>query len=86
MFFTIYDKTDGVWLAPTRLAGRKWAPGVIAVFENRSDPQPSYLIWLGWQSGEISFIRDYRHAPHVVTGTDLLLAADIKSAGAIATA
>lgn len=44
MFFTIYAKTDGVWLAPTWLAGRNWAPEVIAVFENHADPSQSYLI------------------------------------------
>lgn len=56
------------------------------VFEIRADPQPRYLIWIECQSGEISFIRDYRHVPHVVTGAKLVLAADLKSAGAVATA
>src|SRR5207248_7244490 len=55
MFFTIYDTFDGLWLAPAWLEGRE----VIAVFENRADPKPSYLMWLEWRDGRISFIRDY---------------------------
>ena len=45
MFFGIYAKLDPVWLAPAWLEGRE----VIAVFENRADPKPSYLMWLEWQ-------------------------------------
>ena len=53
----IYAKIDGVWLAPAWLEGRE----VIAVFENRADPKPSYIMWLEWRDGQISFIRDYRY-------------------------
>jgi hypothetical protein len=42
LFFTIYAKSDGVWLAPAWLEGRE----VIAVFEDRADPKPSYMMWL----------------------------------------
>jgi hypothetical protein len=52
-FFTIYAKFDGVWLAPAWLEGRE----VIAVFQNRADPKPSYVMWLEWRDGRISFIR-----------------------------
>ena len=41
-FFTIYAKFDWVWLAPAWLEGRE----VIAVFENRADPKPDYVMWL----------------------------------------
>ena len=41
LFFTIYAKSDGVWLAPAWLEGRE----VIAVFEDRADPKPSYMMW-----------------------------------------
>jgi RNA polymerase sigma-70 factor (ECF subfamily) len=82
MFFTIYAKTDGVWLAPAWLDGQGGGQEVIAVFENRADPKPSYLMWLEWQSGQISFIHDYRHVPYVVADAELVLAGDIKSAGA----
>ena len=36
LFFTLYAKIDGAWLAPAWLEGRK----VIAVFEDRADPKP----------------------------------------------
>jgi RNA polymerase sigma factor (sigma-70 family) len=77
MFFTIYAKFDGVWLAPAWLEGRE----VIAVFADRADPKPSYVMWLEWRDGRISFIRDYRYARYVVTEAELALAPDAKPAG-----
>ncbi len=76
-FFTIYDKFDGVWLAPAWLEGRE----VIAVFADRADPKPSYMMWLEWRDGCISFIRDYRYARYVVADAELVLAPDAKPAG-----
>jgi RNA polymerase sigma-70 factor (ECF subfamily) len=70
MFFGIYAKTDGVWLAPAWLEGRE----VIAVFENRTDAEPSYIMLLEWQEGKISFIRDYRYVRYVVADAELALA------------
>jgi RNA polymerase sigma-70 factor (ECF subfamily) len=72
MFFSIYAKIDGVWLVPAWLEGRE----VIAVFENREDPKPSYIMWLEWREGKISFIRDYRYVRYVVTDAELALAPD----------
>jgi len=69
-FFTIYAKIDGVWLAPAWLEGRE----VIAVFEDRSDPTPSYMMWLEWRDGRISLIRDYRYVRYVVADAELALA------------
>jgi RNA polymerase sigma-70 factor (ECF subfamily) len=70
MFFSIYAKIDGVWLAPAWLDDRE----VIAVFENRSDPRPSYMMWLEWRDGQISLIRDYRYVRYVAAEADLVLA------------
>jgi hypothetical protein len=39
LFFTLYAKIDGAWLAPAGLEGRE----VIAVFADRADPKPSYI-------------------------------------------
>lgn len=72
MFFSVYSRIDGVWLAPTWLEGRE----VIAVFESRTDPKPSYIMWLEWREGKISFIRDYRYVRYVVTDAELMLAPD----------
>ena len=76
LFFTIYAKSDGVWLAPAWLEGRE----VIAVFEDRADPKPSYMMWLEWRDGRISFIHDYRHVRYVVADAELALAPDIEPA------
>ena len=72
LFFTIYAKSDGVWLVPAWLEGRE----VIAVFEDRTDPKPSYLMWIEWRDGRISFIHDYRHVRYVVADAELALAPD----------
>jgi RNA polymerase sigma-70 factor (ECF subfamily) len=70
MFFGIYARIDSVWLAPAWLEGRE----VIAVFENRGDAKPSYVMWLNWRDGKISFIRDYRYVRYVVADAELVLA------------
>ncbi len=77
LFFTIYAKSDGVWLAPAWLEGRE----VIAVFEDRADPKPSYMMWLEWRDGRISFIRDYRYVRYVAADAELALAPDARPAG-----
>jgi RNA polymerase sigma-70 factor (ECF subfamily) len=68
-FFTIYAKSDPVWLAPAWLEGRE----VIAVFEDRADPKPSYVMWLEWHDGRISFIHDYRYVRYVAADAELAL-------------
>jgi RNA polymerase sigma factor (sigma-70 family) len=75
-FFTIYAGFEGVWLAPAWLEGRE----VIAVFDNRADPKPSYFMWLEWRDGHISFIRDYRYARYIAADAELALAGDAKPA------
>jgi RNA polymerase sigma factor (sigma-70 family) len=72
MFFSIYARIDGVWLAPAWLEGRE----VIAVFADRADPKPSYIMWLEWRDGRISFIRDYRYVRYVAADAELVLAPD----------
>ncbi|UGQ46639.1 sigma-70 family RNA polymerase sigma factor [Massilia endophytica] len=62
-FFTIYAKIEGLWLTPAWIDDRE----VILVFEDRSDPKPSYFMWLEWRDGQITFIRDYRYVRYVVS-------------------
>jgi RNA polymerase sigma factor (sigma-70 family) len=69
-FFTIYARIEGLWLAPAWLEGRE----VIAVFEDRADPKPAYMMWLEWRDGRISFIRDYRYVRYAVADAELALA------------
>ena len=75
-FFTLYAKIDGVLLAPTWLEGRE----VIAVFEDRADPTPSYIMRLEWRDGRISFIHDYRYVRYVTADAELTLAPEPKPA------
>lgn len=77
MFFSIYAKIDGVCLTPAWLEGRE----VIAVFEDRADPRPSYIMWLEWRDDQVIFIRDYRYVRYVTADAELTLAPDAKLAG-----
>ena len=72
MFFGIYSGSAPVRLTPAWLDGRE----VIMVHEDPLAAKPSYLMWLEWTDGRISFIRDYRHVPYVVDDAELVLAPD----------
>jgi RNA polymerase sigma-70 factor, ECF subfamily len=71
-FFGIYAHKPPVRVAAAWLDGRE----VIAVWEDPPAVKPSYLMWLEWTEGRISFIRDYRYVRYVVDDADLVLAAD----------
>jgi RNA polymerase sigma-70 factor (ECF subfamily) len=77
MFFGIYSRSAPVRLAPAWLDGRE----VIAVYEDPQAVKPSYLMWLEWTDGRISFIRDYKYVRYVVDDAELVLAADTPPAG-----
>ncbi len=72
MFFGIYSRSAPVRLAPAWLDGRE----VIAVYEDSQALKPSYLMWLEWEDGRISFIRDYKYVRYVVDDAELILAPD----------
>jgi RNA polymerase sigma factor (sigma-70 family) len=76
MFFGIYSRSAPVRLAPAWLDGRE----VIAVYEDQA-VKPSYLMWLEWTAGRISFIHDYRYVRYVVDDAELVLAPNAKPAG-----
>ena len=76
MFFGIYAQYAPVRLAPAWLDGRE----VIAVYEDPQSVKPSYLMWLEWTDGRVSFIRDYRYVRYVVDDAELVLAPDATSA------
>jgi RNA polymerase sigma-70 factor (ECF subfamily) len=77
MFFTIYARSDAVWLAPAWLEGRE----VIAVFDDRADTKPSYVMWLEWRDDRVSYIHDYRHVRYVAADAELTIAADAAPTG-----
>jgi RNA polymerase sigma-70 factor (ECF subfamily) len=70
MFFGIYSRSAPVRLAAAWLDGRE----VIAVYEDPQAIKPSYLMWLEWRGGRISFIRDYKYVRYVVDDAELILA------------
>ena len=71
MFFGIYSSQPPARLAPAWLEGRE----VIAVYEEAGAAgKPSYLMWLEWRDGRISFIRDYKYVRYVVDEAELVLA------------
>ena len=76
-FFTFYATYDGIWLAPAWLEGRE----VIAVFADRADARPIYVMWLEWRHDHISFIHDTRYARYVIADAELVLASADKPAG-----
>ena len=43
--------------------------------------KPSYLMWLEWTAGRISFIRDYKYVRYVIDDAELVLAPDTASPG-----
>jgi RNA polymerase sigma factor (sigma-70 family) len=77
MFFGTYARSAPVRVAPAWLDGRE----VIAVWEGPDAVKPSYLMWLEWADGRISFIRDYRYVRYVVDDAELVLAADVAPRG-----
>ena len=57
-----------------RAARPAWLEGreVIAVYEDSQAVKPSYLMWLEWKDGRISFIHDYNYVRYVVDGAELV--------------
>ena len=39
---------------------------MIAVYEDAAAVKPSYLMWLEWADGKISFIRDYKYVRYII--------------------
>ena len=72
MFFGIYSRGAPVRLVPAWLGGRE----VIAVYEDPQATKPSYMMWLEWTDGRISFIRDYKYVRYVVDDAELVLPPD----------
>ncbi|MGA2891371.1 MAG: sigma-70 family RNA polymerase sigma factor [Xanthobacteraceae bacterium] len=73
MFFGIYSRSAPVRLVPAWLDGRE----VIAVYEDPQAIKPSYLMWLEWINGRISFIRDYKYVRYVIDDAELIIAPDV---------
>jgi len=66
-YFTNYAKIEGWHLVPVWLDDRE----VIAVFRHADDARPGYFIELGWNSGRIVTIRDFRYVPYVMQEAEI---------------
>ena len=77
MFFGIYSRSAPVRLAAGWLDGRE----VIAVYEDPEAVKPSYLMWLEWRDGRISFIRDYKYVRYVIDDAELVAAPEASADG-----
>jgi RNA polymerase sigma-70 factor (ECF subfamily) len=77
MFFGIYSRSGPVRLVPAWLEGRE----VVAVYDGFQAVKPSYLMWLEWKDGRISFIRDYKYVRYVIDDAELVLAPDAPPLG-----
>lgn len=70
LFFGLYSRNPPARLVPAWLEGRE----VIAVFSDTLASRPSYVMWLEWREGKISFIRDYKYVRYVIDDAELVLA------------
>ncbi|KPG73259.1 RNA polymerase subunit sigma-70 [Stenotrophomonas maltophilia] len=68
-FFGAYSAIPGIYLVPAMLEGRE----VLAVYVDRNDRVPSYIMWLGWDGDRVSFIRDYRYVDYIMEDVSLVL-------------
>ena len=78
LFFGIYSRNPPARLAPAWLEGRE----VIAVYAEPQAQKPSYLMWLGWRDGRISYIRDYKYVRYVIEDAELIPAPESTSTAA----
>lgn len=69
MFFGLYSRNPPGRLVPGWLEGRE----VVAVFTDPLASRPSYLMWLEWRDGKITFIRDYKYVRYVIDDAELVL-------------
>jgi RNA polymerase sigma-70 factor, ECF subfamily len=60
-YFTKYAARDDWHLVPAWLDGRE----VIAVFRDRRDARPGYLMELTFIDGQVTAIRDFRYVPYI---------------------
>ena len=47
-------------------------PAIIARDPHDATRRPAYFILLGWTAGHVAAIRDFRHAPNVIDGAEVL--------------
>lgn len=68
-YFGNYSRADDWHLAPGFVDRR---PAIIARDPRDPTRRPAYFILLRWTDGHVATIRDFRHAPYVIEGAEVL--------------
>jgi RNA polymerase sigma-70 factor (ECF subfamily) len=68
-YFHNYDRLQDWTLVPGWVDRR---PGVLVTHSGDPSGQPLYFIFLDWEAGSITSIRDFAHARYVVDGAEFL--------------
>ena len=69
-YFSNYALANDWHLAPAWLEGRE----VLAVFRDRHDAHPAYVILLTFEEGRVARIRDFRYVPYIANEATIALA------------
>jgi RNA polymerase sigma-70 factor (ECF subfamily) len=68
-YFGNYSRADD-WHMELGFVDRR--PAIIARDPRDATRRPTYFILLGWTADHVATIRDYRHAPYVIDGAEVL--------------
>jgi RNA polymerase sigma-70 factor (ECF subfamily) len=66
-YFGNYAKVGDWHLAAGLVEGR---PAILVFDPNERDSEPKYFMLLGWSAGQVTTIRDFRHAAYVIDGAE----------------
>src|SRR5262249_36380495 len=68
-YFGNYSRAHDWHLEPGFVDRR---PAIIARDPRDATRRPAYFMLLGWAAGHVASIRDFRHAPYVIEGAEVL--------------
>jgi RNA polymerase sigma-70 factor, ECF subfamily len=69
-YFGNYEKAADWHLAPGLVEGH---PAILVFDPDVQGGPPKYFMLLQWSAGKVATIRDFRHAPYVIDGADVLV-------------
>jgi RNA polymerase sigma-70 factor (ECF subfamily) len=69
-YFGNYAKAEDWHLVPGLVEGQ---PGILVFDPNEPDAGPKYFMLVDWSADKIATIRDFRHAPYVIEGAEVLV-------------
>lgn len=69
-YFGNYAKVTDWHLVPGLVEGR---PAILVIDPGERESGPKYFMLLDWSAGQVSTIRDFRHAAYVIDGAEYLI-------------